>query len=84
MTIPNQRVEIYNFSSDEWVLFTETEKKIIILARQYDIADHDRIRLLLNWPLDYPKNKQTYNSQWSRLMAKMRKINQNRLTSKIE
>src|SRR3990167_11008864 len=68
----------YDFDDSEWELFSNTEKKIIVLSRVYKFpADrfHAEIRRLLNWPLPELKNEKTYRGQWSRLQAKMRKIN---------
>lgn len=71
---------MFDYSASEWQSFSKTERRIIILARDYllyapEKSFHDEMRVLLNWPLPEPINERTYKGHWSRLTAKMHKIN---------
>lgn len=73
---------MFDYTPHEWAMFSKTEKKIIILIRQYNINRVEQIpllRLYLNWPLPYPVNARTFKSQHSRLLAKMAIIKAGRL-----
>lgn len=68
---------MFDFSSAEWAKFSKTEQRIIVLIRQHDVIDHERIRTLLGWPLE-PMHQGTYSRHWRRIQAKMTGIRRGR------
>jgi len=71
---------MFEFTDQEWRIFSKTERRIIIFVRQYGLEkpeDRERIRQLLDWP-DNPMHDRTFANHWGRLMKKMSVIRKNR------
>lgn len=69
---------MFDFTPQEWRLFTRTEQSIIILRRAHGVETAERMRAALNWPLPGLMNKRTYEGHMVRLKSKMAKINAGR------
>jgi hypothetical protein len=73
--------ENLDFSPQEWLEFTNQERRIILMSRKYNMTNEE-IMANLCWPLD-PMKEVTWRGHKARLMRKMAKIRMKRQKKRV-
>ena len=69
-----------DFSESEWKQFSVTEQRIILLVRQQEVEDEERIRFLMAFPVE-PMKKTTFDRHRRRIKKKVEEIREARVQS---
>lgn len=73
----------YEYTEEEWQLFSKTQKKIVILIKKHGIEDKEKIRELIDFPLE-PMEPETFRGHWHRLKKTVATIRKNRYNTTHE